>query len=321
MIGALSWLGSQSRPDLQCGVALSQQLQRAPLTQDVRFVNTLTSRAEEHKDQGIYLRHIDLEKAMFVAFHDAAWANAEAEDAEEGFQLTSGEITAKTFDEFYSDQRPRKAKRSGSKVASQIGHLVMMFDNKILQGERCRGSILEWRSQSCKRVCRATFGAESMAAIEGMEGAQYMRALLASLLAGRLVNHDEARKRWRLLCATDCKSLHDHLHKAGAAKIPTDRRLAIDLAALRQELTYEKWTPRMPLQWIPTSLQLADPLTKPMRTVQWWDFVQNGFILPLKKGIFLEEGKEGFNQCKREDSYSRSMPSSHIPRCVVQSSV
>ena len=41
LIGALSWLSSQSRPDLLCGVALSQQLQRAPLTEDVRFVPAL----------------------------------------------------------------------------------------------------------------------------------------------------------------------------------------------------------------------------------------------------------------------------------------
>ena len=305
LIGALSWLGSQSRPDIQCGVALSQQLQRAPLTQDVRFVNSLTSRAEEHKHQGIYLRSIDLNRAMFVAFHDAAWANAELEEAEKEFMLTPDEIQARTFDELYTDQRPRRAKRSGSKVASQIGHLVMLFDHTILDGVCCRGSILE----SCKRVCRSTFGAETMAAVEGLEGAQYTRALLASLLAGRLVGHDEARRTWKLLCTTDCKSLFDYLHKAGTPKIPTDRRLAIDLAALRQELGYEKWTTRAPLQWIPTALQLADPLTKPMRAGPWWDYVQNGFSLPLKKGIFSKEGREGFNQCKREDVGVSSKPS------------
>ncbi|CAE7501228.1 GIP, partial [Symbiodinium sp. CCMP2456] len=232
---------------------------------DGRFVNSLTTRAEEHKSEGIYLRNIDLNKAVFVAFHDAAWANAELEETEEGFRLTTEEIQARTFNELYTDERPRKAKRTGSKVASQIGHLVMLFDEKFLLGEKAQGSILEWRSQSCKRVCRSTFGAETMAAIEGLEGAQYMRALLASLLAGELVKHEEARKRWRLLCVTDCKSLYDYLHKTGAPKIPSDRRLAIDLAAFRQELAFERWASKAPLQWIPTSFQLADPLTKPMR--------------------------------------------------------
>ena len=40
------------------------------------------------------------------------------------------------------------------------------------------------------------------------------------------------------LC-TDCKSLYDHLHKAGTPKPPTERRLALDLAAIRQSLMVE----------------------------------------------------------------------------------
>ena len=93
--------------------ALPAVATRTTSPQDVRFVNGLTSRAEEHKDQGIYLRNIDLDKAIFVAFHDAAWANAELEDAEEDFKLTPEEIEAKTYNDLYTDLRPRKAKRSG----------------------------------------------------------------------------------------------------------------------------------------------------------------------------------------------------------------
>ena len=41
LVGALSWLAGQSRPDLQCGVALTQQRQRAPTIGDLRFTNAL----------------------------------------------------------------------------------------------------------------------------------------------------------------------------------------------------------------------------------------------------------------------------------------
>ncbi|CAE7456103.1 RE1 [Symbiodinium sp. CCMP2592] len=208
LLGALSWLSwlsSQSRPDLLCGVALSQQLQRAPLTEDVRF-----------------------------------------------------------------------PKRGSSKVASQLGHLILLSDRGIVNGHTCKASLLEWRSQSCKRVCRSTFGAETMSAVEGLEGGQYMRALRGSLLCGRLVKHEEIRGKWPILCLSDCKSLHDHLHKAGTPRLPADRRLAIDLAALRQELRFERWGSRLPLQWIPTAMQLADPLTKPMRTDVWWKNPERG---------------------------------------------
>ena len=51
LIGALSWLSSQSRPDLLCGVALSQQLQRAPLIQ--RTSGLLTSSPPGRRNSAI----------------------------------------------------------------------------------------------------------------------------------------------------------------------------------------------------------------------------------------------------------------------------
>ena len=63
-----------------------------------------------------------------------------------------------------------------------------------------------------------------------------MRVLLANLLTGKLLKLEEARNTCRLLCLSDCLSLTEHLHRTGVPRAPTDRRLAIDLAALRQEL-------------------------------------------------------------------------------------
>ena len=44
-IGALSWLASQTRPDLQAGVSVAQQLQRQPLVEDLKFTNSLVKKA------------------------------------------------------------------------------------------------------------------------------------------------------------------------------------------------------------------------------------------------------------------------------------
>ena len=82
LLGALSWLSSQSRPDLACGVAMSQQLQRSPATEDVRFVNKLAGKAREHREHGVYLRRVPLSDAVFLAYHDAGWANADLEESE-----------------------------------------------------------------------------------------------------------------------------------------------------------------------------------------------------------------------------------------------
>ena len=285
LIGALSWLAGQTRPDLQCGVALAQQLQRCPSVGDVRFTNSLARKAEKHREEGIVLWPLSLDKASLVIFHDAAWANAALDDPEDGFELTPSDLEAGTMKEGpYSGERDRQAKRSRSKVASQLGHLI--FLNEAKDGGDSGGhlSLLEWRSQACQRVCRSTFGAETMSCVEGLENAQYIRALFASLLQGKLVKLEEARGTFDLLCLTDCKSLTEHLHRTGVPRVPTDRRLAIDLAALRQELRAERRQGRYPITWIPTSNQLADPLTKPMQTASWWETLKEKGFIPWTMG-------------------------------------
>ena len=86
LIGALSWLSAQTRPDLQCGVSLAQQLQKNPLVEDIKFTNQLAKRAWEHREQGVLLRPLDLTTLEYVVFHDSAWANAMLE-GEPGFML------------------------------------------------------------------------------------------------------------------------------------------------------------------------------------------------------------------------------------------
>ena len=117
LVGALSWLARQTRPDLQCGVALAQQVQRTATVSDVRFTNSLVKKAELHKDQGVILRPIDLCHAMFITYHDAGWANAYLKEAEEGFQLTAEEINNGDMKEGPFATKERKARRARSKVA------------------------------------------------------------------------------------------------------------------------------------------------------------------------------------------------------------
>ena len=297
LIGALSWLSSQSRPDIQCSVALAQQLQQCPLVDDVRFTNATANRAATHRDKGLTLYPIELEKATIVVYHDAAWANAEHEEAEPGFQLNEEEIREGTIGAgLYSTERPRQPKRARSKLASQLGHLVCLCDRGIAEGKRVQMSILEWRSQACKRA----FGAETMSAVEGLEAAQYLRSLLATLVTGKLAKHNDALNFCPVLALTDCKSLHDYLHRAGQPRLPSDRRLAIDLAALRQDLRAEvpegaRVQAAIPLRWIPTTMQMADILTKPKKGDDWWAAWEEGIQLPFSDGTLnLRKGGEIF---------------------------
>jgi hypothetical protein len=103
---------------------------------------------------------------------------------------------------------------------------------------------------------------------------------LAALVTGQVKKTDDTP--WKLLCLTDCRSLYDHLHKAGPPKVPAEKRLAVDLAALRQCLDSERGEgARRPLAWIPTHVQFADCLTKPMKANGWHQVLREGFKLPL----------------------------------------
>ena len=51
-----------------------------------------------------------------------------------------------------------------------------------------------------------------------------------------VISEEAAEEFLDLHLLTDCKSLYDHLHREGTPKAPSDKRLAVDLASLRQTL-------------------------------------------------------------------------------------
>ena len=267
LIGALSWLASQTRPDLACGASMAQQLQSAPSVGDLRFTNQLARWALQCKDEGIMLRRIDLSNLFVVVYHDAGWANAPDDAADPVYFLRLEDEEKGHIKTGPWSLAEKKAKRRNSRVASQLGMLVVFTEKKAAQGSSAPSSILEWKSHASDRVCRSTFGAETMAALEGIELGQYVRAMFTSLDTRKL--HRKVGTGIPLLALTDCRSLYDHLNKDGLPRTPTDCRLAVDVACLRQALKEEKHTAdedgRFPLSWVPTTVQRADLLTKPMK--------------------------------------------------------
>ena len=284
LVGALSWLGSQTRPDLVCGVSMAQQLQKAPTAGDIRFTNMLAKRAEAHREKGIWLKPVSLDDYEIFVYHDSAWANASLElSGEDHFALNEddhvrGEMTGTPY-----DFKERKAKRANSKVASQYGIMILIADRHCFAKGGGECSLLEWRSAAGKRVCRSTFAAETMACCEGLEAGQFVRSFLATTFSGKLRRIEELYGN-RLHCFSDCRSLYDHVHRQGLPRIPSDKRLAVDLAAIRQMIDREQQNGRELLHWVPTNVQLADILTKPMVADNWWKMMSENLYLPLKEG-------------------------------------
>ena len=164
-IGALSWLSSQTRPDLQAGVSLAQCRQKCPSYQDVKDTNRLVRMAQAGKDEPLRYTRVaeDLNDVVLLVFHDAAWANAPT-------------------DPEHADPEEIEETR-GHGVYSQLGHILLMTHRGALQGQPCTTNIVGWKSHACPRVCRSTFAAEVMAGLEGWEEALAFRSFLATALS------------------------------------------------------------------------------------------------------------------------------------------
>ncbi|CAE7678552.1 RE2, partial [Symbiodinium sp. CCMP2456] len=281
LIGALSWMSGQTRPDLTCSVSMAQQLQKAPTYGDLKFTNTIAAKAYQFRDRGLEFKAIPEGHLMLVAYHDAAWANVPDPDPEETwYVLTPNEDEAGRQREGpYAQEGVRRAKKGNSKVASQLGVLVTFTDRAALAGRPGNSNVGDWRSRAGQRICRSTFGAETQACAEGLETAQYLRSMYETMIQGHMVTVEAAVLP--ILCLSDCRSLYDHLNRQGIPRVPSDKRLAVDLAALRQGLRSEKWGDQLPIGWIPGTLQRSDILTKPQNPSEWWNGHSGRLTLPV----------------------------------------
>ena len=281
LVGALSWLSAQTRPDLTCAVSMAQQLQKCPTVGDLKFSNATAKKAMDFKDEGLRFKPLNVEEMVILVYHDAGWANArDTEHDELFFELTAEDkLAGLQVEGPFVGKEGRKAKRDNSKVASQLGDLILFADKKCLAGTPGNFGIADWKSRAGQRVCRSTFSAETQACVEGLETGQHVRSLFETLLAGTLVRVEDAKIP--VFCLSDCRSLFDHIHKQGVPRVPADRRLAVDLAALRQGLKAEQWSHRLPLGWVPSSHQLGDILTKPQDPYGWWTAVKQKLLIPL----------------------------------------
>ena len=150
-----------------------------------------------------------------------------------------------------------------------------MADREILHGEKRKASIVDWRSGACDRVCRSTFAAETMACATAIETGIFISRFLETLLTGNLSRNSS---RFQLRFLSDCRSLYDHLIRDGIPRVPSCKRLAIDLAAIRDDLNQVG-----KIAWVPTGAQMADHLTKPLKAGEWWKQLADGLHLTFRE--------------------------------------
>ena len=156
-------------------------------------------------------------------------------------QLAVGLITDASF-----DRQPRGG--------SQQGYLLVLGDRRLVFADLAPSSLIAWSSTRIHGVVRSTLAAEAAAMATGYDAAVYLRAILVDILCPTTAPWTEAIKAIPQLTWTNCRSLHDLIHKEGS--LPSERRVALDIYDVRQYAEVDD------VLWIPTAKMLADPLTK-----------------------------------------------------------
>ena len=92
------------------------------------------------------------------------------------------------------------------------------------------------------------------------EHRDWMRTMWTQMTSSEFVleYYEQFLKARPSILITDCKSLHDAIHKEGAAPASTDKRLAIELAIVKAKAV----SGETDLIWIDARYQIADCLTK-----------------------------------------------------------
>ena len=69
-IGALSWLASQTRPDLQAGVSMAQRKQKNPTYGDIKETNQVVRMAQQAKGEKVTYQNMgNMEDLLIMVYH------------------------------------------------------------------------------------------------------------------------------------------------------------------------------------------------------------------------------------------------------------
>ena len=227
--GCLHWLIAQTRPDLAAGTSLA--MSGSPTVTNLLEVNKLLQEAIRSQDWKLKFVPIPLEQARIIAFSDASWANTE-------------------------------------ELKSQAGYLVFVTGPEVFTPTGDAASLVEWKSHKIRRRCRSTLAAETMSLDAATDAALFTRELLAEIcIEGYQPTHSGRLDEtiFPTSMATHCRSLFDLLIKDGPLSSTQEKRLTLDIGALREVAEELEPTGEMMKEiyrWVPTNVQRADHLTK-----------------------------------------------------------
>ena len=267
VLGSLNWVARVCRPDIAYQLSALQTVQKKAVVQDLMDCNALLRYVQGTPELGMFYKYgaYELETAVILSITDASHG-ADADVSKSGEKLG---------------------------LRSQSGRILCLADQDFMQKGSGVVHIIEYHSNVIRRVCRSTLQSETLSMVQGYEEGEHLRSVLHGL------RHDHHGNEWKIKAMdsvhlyqiTDCRSLEAHLHQAGTGTTG-DKRLAIDLSALRQVLWRQPgeefgdplYCDKVPENgtthavWVETKTMVADGLTKKMKCVQLQTLLLEGTL-------------------------------------------
>ena len=259
VVGSLMWISRCCRPGIAYNVSKLQSVVRNALVSDIVLANKIVKHVQEDPCAGITfgpgLR-------WPAAEGDAPLCIAAVSDASHGNE--------QVYLDAWEVREPFR---------SQGGKLIFLTHSDIKHADIATVHLVSYSSTVQKRVVNSTIKAETYQLTDVVEAADLLRATLADMHGA--LNHlewERSAAAWSTsVWFTDCRSCYDTLQKPIAKTV--DKRLGIELAALRQSLWRQSGDvapdrrsledkPPQPtdfIRWVDTEVMAADCLTKSMK--------------------------------------------------------
>ena len=249
LIGSLQYAVSHTRPDMAAKLGEVQTQVAKATIQTLLLANKVLREAQENSQVKVCFRSIDPAELTHVSFGDASFA-------------------------------------SPKQLSSFQGTLICATTPALDNNQRAPISPLTWSSKKIARVVRSTLSAEAYSMSNSVDRMGWMRLLWG------VINVDQFDWRQPKVCfkqlpvatvVTDCKSLFD-LVSRNAMPSCEEYRTTLEVLLIR-----ERCSEHCHFRWIPTALQVADALTKPMDPVLLRQVLECGSFQLFDEDTSLEK--------------------------------
>ena len=252
--GSLQWVARIARVESQAAVSRLQQMKKHATVEAAVFANKVFQYLKKTATRGLVFR------MGVISWHLGDF------------------VIGSVCDASHADEH---CEQTGEPYRSQGGRMTILATRSLVDQAECGFHLIACASNTLKRVCRSTLTAETYQMELGVEAADQLRVAIADMF------EPLSRKQWEIeatsaiqfVWVTDCDSSRSALIRPTMGK-PTDKRLGITIASLRQAIWRRKGetigapmvTDTLPsssdatdvCRWVDTDCMLADALTKQM---------------------------------------------------------